>query len=751
MQTRYRLKWVAGIVVGMLVIAGIAVPGIYFGMFIKTESSRSSFIFRSWGLSFLRHNLGFVPNYLGSITAKPEHIDIDIKHKNFQKIAFKRRQAIQEGYLFASDDDWIPAKIRYKNQTYRIDMRLKGDCIDHWEQEEAWSFKIKVKDDKTLFGMKKFAIQHPWTRNYLVEWFFHKMLHHNGLIALRYDFIEVAINGKLQPIYAIEENFEKRLLEHNQKREGVILSFDTDYLWYDHLWHNRAQKYIPLLDSAIDAYQMKKIKSDKTLYDQFNTGKNLFEKFRQQRLSVAQVFDQDKLARFFAILDLTGCNHSAHLTNMKFYYNPVTSLLEPIGYDNENLVSLNSPYDLCGVIQEWKPNLSQESGRTDWIRSLFSDREFFEHYITVMEEFSQKEFLDNFFAAISNEYHQKLKILHKSYPWYFFEGKSTLYENQQYIRGLLAPAKAVDCYLNQYSPANNQLTLTLRNIHFLPIEVLNISTNDSLAARPLQETILQQRSETEPVCYQQIKFDLPQDCNWTDSTIDLLKLAYRIPGSDKIGYESIYPWPAEDRKFLEKDFIRAEANIRDFEFISIDDENKNIYFNKGDFELSKSLIIPKGYTVFCYPGTSLNLSRSAKILSYSPLVFIGSPEEPVLIKSDDKTGQGLVVIKASQESQLEYVVFENLTNPAQNGWRLTGAVTFYESPVNISSCRFLSSRSEDGLNIIRSEFSIADSFFKHSASDSLDADFCKGTITNLSFVDSANDAIDVSGSVIELR
>ena len=37
------------------------------------------------------------------------------------------------------------------------------------------------------------------------------------------------------------------------------------------------------------------------------------------------------------------------------------------------------------------------------------------------------------------------------------------------------------------------------------------------------------------------------------------------------------------------------------------------------------------------------------------------------------------------------------------GWELTGAVTFYESPVTFSRCEFSRSRSEDALNVIRGE------------------------------------------------
>ena len=74
-------------------------------------------------------------------------------------------------------------------------------------------------------------------------------------------------------------------------------------------------------------------------------------------------------------------------------------------------------------------------------------------------------------------------------------------------------------------------------------------------------------------------------------------------------------------------------------------------------------------------------SNSAKILSYSPLEFIGTENAPIFIHSTDKSGQGIIVINANQKSILRYTVFENLSTPSQGGWKLSGTISFYESPV----------------------------------------------------------------------
>ena len=65
--------------------------------------------------------------------------------------------------------------------------------------------------------------------------------------------------------------------------------------------------------------------------------------------------------------------------------------------------------------------------------------------------------------------------------------------------------------------------------------------------------------------------------------------------------------------------------------------------------------------------------------------------------------------------------------------------------------KFLKSRAEDALNIIRSNFTIKDSYFENTFSDAIDIDFPEGTIENSQFVKTGNDAIDISGSLVTLN
>ena len=103
-------------------------------------------------------------------------------------------------------------------------------------------------------------------------------------------------------------------------------------------------------------------------------------------------------------------------------------------------------------------------------------------------------------------------------------------------------------------------------------------------------------------------------------------------------------------------------------------------------------------------------------------------------------------------SQLNWVEFFNLNNPKQNNWILTGAVTFFESPVHLSHCSFDGNRGgDDYLNILNTDFIIENSNFSNTSFDALDVDYSNGYIINTSFENIGNDALDISGSIIDFQ
>jgi hypothetical protein len=140
-------------------------------------------------------------------------------------------------------------------------MRLKGDWLDHLKGDK-WSFRIEITEDSWK-GIREFSVQSPITRDFLNEWFLHQIALDEGLLATRYGFINLYLNGDSKGVYAYEEHFKKQVIESAQHREGPILKFDEFEFW-DNM-RNGIQADLAYETTEIHAFGEKKIKKSANL------------------------------------------------------------------------------------------------------------------------------------------------------------------------------------------------------------------------------------------------------------------------------------------------------------------------------------------------------------------------------------------------------------------------------------------------------------------------------------------------------
>lgn len=114
-------------------------------------------------------------------------IQVTINEKQYNKLKKKRNKALSVGTLETSDEDYVPATITFNGTDYKSEIRLKGDHLDHLRGHQ-WSFRVKLKGDQTILGMRKFSIHKPQTRRFINEWLYQKAIKAENLIGLRYDF-----------------------------------------------------------------------------------------------------------------------------------------------------------------------------------------------------------------------------------------------------------------------------------------------------------------------------------------------------------------------------------------------------------------------------------------------------------------------------------------------------------------------------------------------------------------------------------
>lgn len=677
-------------------------------------------------------------NYVKGLKANPENISIEIKEKDFKKLEKNRKQALERGVIINDlDGDYISATIEYKEKKIDVKLRLKGHMTDHL-QKDKWSFRVKVKDKDSFMGMKRFSLQHPGTRGYIYEWIYHQLMKREGIIALRYKFINVTVNGRDWGIYCLEENFDKELIENNNRKAGPIIRFNPNLYWVDRLNELEGEKpvaeYASYYSANVEAYREDKVLEDSTQKQYYLKAIALMEGFRNRKLLADDVFDIEKLAKFHAVIDLVGGQHSIDWSDIKYYYNPVSAKLEPVAYESFTVFPFR---DISGNYKYVIPDSNEYY--EDLHTALFSDPEFFKAYISNLERISESTYLDEYFKDVEKELNENLAILYKEFPYKKFD-KQGYYQNQVMIKKILNTPKAIHAYFTDFS--KGIITLQIGAIESLPVEVKSISIGKSLIL-PSKKIILPAKQMNTYVNYKNYSFFLPKPENWNDSLISSIKINYSILGSSVVQSEKVFPFPHTDTEFISTDLKNKQSNIKEFSFLVVDENTKSIFFKSGKQIISNDLIIPKGYKVFGNSDVSIDFINHAKIISYSALFLTGTEDEPFSIESSDSTFQGIEIINAGK-SIFSFVTFKNLPKIHDEQWARSAAITFYESPVDFKNCSFYNSRAEDAVNIIRSKFSFKECLFQKMNNDAIDIDFSEGTVTNCVFERCDENALDIT-------
>ena len=325
-------------------------------------------------------------NYIKGNLTKPTKLSLEINFKNYKKLESKAEEAKKLGFLLSNPDDFVNAKLIHKKGSLKAKVRLKGDELDHL-QNKKWSFRVKIKNDETYNGMNKFSLQSPKTRNFIYEWVYHRLLEKENLPSLQYSFVKLDLNGKDLGIYALEEHFDKQLLESNGFKEGPILKY------FDSVWVSRRLRRLKGLEPndgikslassmfyewRAGAHKQNKNLKDPILKKNLLNALYLLEGFQYGDLKTSDVFELEPLASYFAIIDLLGAHHSIMMSNLRFYYNPITSKLIPIGFDGQGGYPISSlSYDLIRSGSTAQPGTSGYTKLDFW-----EDPKFFKVYIS---------------------------------------------------------------------------------------------------------------------------------------------------------------------------------------------------------------------------------------------------------------------------------------------------------------------------------------------------------------------------------
>ena len=391
---------------------------------------------------------------------------VDMNFDSYDAILDQRRMALQDGVHIPSNQDFVTATIRLSGSTVPVRMRLLAGPADHLGSDEKWGFEVRTRQSQQLAGMQRFYLLDPAANNWLNEWAFARVLEREGILAARYQFVHLILNGNNRGTYALQEGFDSELLTTQGRQEGVIVEFDANLLWESIAhFHGDAQAAYadPVANLSatdfqyfeVDTFRDAAIARDPSLSAQRANAIGLLRALQSGRLGASDVFDVSQYGRFLALVDLWGATRATSLVNLRYYYNPTSARLEPIGF-NGNALGTDERLSLVATYDD--PALQAA-------------------YVREAMRISQPEYLDTLQTELGPEFQRLRQVLRTEAgalgsPW------DTLRSRQEQIRRSLAPVQPIFAYLGSPTLAlSATLRIDVANVLNLSVQIIGFDMN----------------------------------------------------------------------------------------------------------------------------------------------------------------------------------------------------------------------------------------------------------------------------------
>lgn len=758
-------------------LAAFAVGG-FIGAYLVHDRASREWVYLS-ALKVLH-----VGNYVQSLTKNNEldTIRLEIGDREQTLLERSRRASLATGILMRDDEQWLKARLETDGMAVPIRLRLKGLLNDHRETDKL-SFRIRMPQETPYQGMTAFSIQHPKTRGYLEEWAYRESLRAEDLLTPRFTFANVRINGVASGVYAVEEHLTSRVwLDLQERRDGIIVRLDDNDIWEQRVRlgrHFGGVYPVGFANSGVHEFRSGRAERNPVLRMQRDAAVRLLADFSAGLRAGSEVFDVPTTARFLALHELWSSDHVLGPPNARFYFNPVLGLFEPIGGDAEphfgrgpHLVSL-PPYYRDG---------RDVGNSVFWPQLFLQDPVAMEAYLREVERISKPEYL---VALEQNMYDQETKYLwslRREYP-HIDRLWGGLRARQAQLRAMLDVTRTALAFGQRDADG---VSLRIGNVLRLPVEILSIEI-EGRPPIPAREALHDSASHVQlhegrsSVILQPKRFDLPMSY-----------ALFQIPMPDPVSAASAElpspatfraPWvnlpepPAQPRVTvrtrilglqrelliearmgpdLQKESVitprprSLQETLDIHHYLKWNPEANELRIPRGVWQIDDDLIVPYGITLRIDPGATLQMGKEVAIVVRGPVRLEGTEDQPIVLEPQELSWPGMVVLQSQDPCTFQHVIIRQTRGVDRSGWFLTGGITFYESPVSITDCTFTDSIAEDSLNIIRSPFELRRTHFRGCISDSFDGDFTTGIIDSCTFEDISGDAIDVSGSRIEI-
>lgn len=753
-----KAQWLMWFAAGSALVAGILIAGVIAGGILYRDGLRP----RNVVAKLREYTVDQIRGVNAHLTAPAvSKIRLDIAFEDFEKISAKRDEALTGGYLFSSDDDLVPATVFLDEQPLDARVRLKGDLIDHLLTDK-WSFRVELQGDDRAWGMRRFSLQHPGTRHFNFEQGFLENLRYEGVLAPRYEFVDVTVNGSFWGVYAFEEFFGKEMLESQGRRAGVIFGFDEQYFW-EHVsvpptgltaFELLKDNYLSS-NAAINVFDQGRVSEDPELSAQADRAIQMIRLFQEGELDATEVFDVDRMATFLALSELWQVRHSLVANNLRFYYNPVSGLIEPIGFDAQPEPVLVKA--IAGF---------NDVPHQPLIGTILEHPVFLAAFVRELDRVLQPGYIDEMNGAFGEKISDSILALRREFPevvsvW------PVVKERQAWLRKVMNPSVAGVGYarIDVADSGPNVLRIDVANslavrvvitsVDFIPIDESTGEVADE--ARLLDSmavgnypTLPSRQTVDAPLEFREFSFPISVENATQILSGAQLRVWGKIVGQDT---ERIIPVRIIDGAMTTAGAptpLTVEELRGLWPFAEVDETNRIVTVPTGSYIVQDCIALPEHFSLTIEAGTTMSFERAGCLMLTGSFEVSGTESEPVLFGPTGDSWLGIHVQRAGRVSTWKNVSVRGTRGFDWSGRQITGGVSFNESPLVLRAVAFEGSSAEDALNVIGTSVDFQNVSFVSAKSDGFDGDAVTGFIRDTEFLSIGGDGLDVSGSNLEV-
>lgn len=636
---------------------------------------------------------------------------LQINSLNFKKIKKKREEAKKRGLLFSSKEDLVEADIKVDDKEYSCLTRLKGDLLDHLRSDK-WSFRIMLDGNGSWKGMKVFSIHNSKARSHLAEWTMHQIMRSEGIISPQYDFMQFVLNDKNIGVYAYEQHFDNHFLTENKKLVSPILRHNDEGYW-DNV-QGKLTDYEWAESSQIELFN-KENQGDPQFMKLYHYGHSQLNDYLGGRKEVDEVFDIDKMARYYALMEIGHGLHAQLMTNIRFYINPTTGLMEPIGYDfyGDHMPNVNENWRPIGQWENGENIVERSRDGYGYMRRLFGDLGFYTLYMYHLERYSSPEYLDKVQHRLEEQIQSRIDFI-KTDPEcanYTYDLKHQ-FRKAEYTRAKIYPMPNVS--LKSYRPQDKS-SVVVQGFHYFPLKVIGYKTENS-TINLKNPILINAYSPDSPV----VSHNIPVRQKPTT-------ILYQTLGLDSVFYHEI------------NNDIPPEINIKTQQSLfvpisyhpEVETYGTSHIIKSPKWNINRPYVVEKGNTLEIPKGTVVTFERGGSITVKGKLLALGTPSLPVLFSGTKSSGQGILITESEAESQFAYCSFSNLGNYAVGAVNLPASINIDKSAVSFSNCVWKNNDAEVDLILSNAKYHLVDNTFQNNAGDAIRSIFSNGRFDKL--------------------